>query len=144
MKKTFIPPVIHVEQIQLNLFSTYRHDPSLIDGLLMKEVYAASNSLYLPIIISDVRLKKDISPLSNGLDRVLQLQPVSYKWKGTDRQVLGLIAQDVHNIIPEAIVQKTGVNMIDYAGVISLLVQAIKEQQKEIEMLKKTLSVSSD
>jgi len=143
MKKKFIPPEIRVEQIQLNLFSTYRNDSSMVEGLLMKEVYASSNSLYLPIIISDARLKKDISPFDNALNHIIKLQPVSYSWRGTDRQVLGLIAQDVQKIIPQAVVQKAGVNMIDYAGIISLLVQAVKEQQKEIEELKQTLSVSS-
>ena len=143
MKKKFIPPEIRVEQIQLNLFSTYRNDSSMVEGLLMKEVYASSNSLYLPIIISDARLKKDISPFDNALNHIIKLQPVSYSWRGTDRQVLGLLAQDVQKIIPQAVVQKAGVNMIDYAGIISLLVQAVKEQQKEIEELKQTLSVSS-
>ena len=53
---------------------------------------------------SDRRLKKNIQPTQFGLNEVLQLQPVEYKWKeGHDKTMIGLIAQDVENIIPPVV-----------------------------------------
>ena len=55
---------------------------------------------------SDERLKKDIKPLDYGLDEVLKMNPVSYRWKaeskGTDVEI-GLLAQDIHKICPEVV-----------------------------------------
>lgn len=141
-KKKFIIPLISVEEIQLNLFSRY-NDDSLLDGLLMNEVYAASNSLYLPIIFSDKSLKHSIIPLQNSISKVMKLRPVTYTWKGTSKKSAGLIAQNVQDALPESVVETSGLLKVDYAGVISLLVQAVQEQQKEIDTLKKLLTDKS-
>ncbi len=89
---------------------------------------------------SDRRLKTHIKDLNYGLKEVLSLQPVSYNWKktpNTDKQI-GLIAQDVRKLVPEAVVgdeakEKLAVN---YTELIPVLINAIKEQQKQIEELK--------
>ncbi|MGZ3672629.1 MAG: tail fiber domain-containing protein, partial [Bdellovibrionota bacterium] len=81
--------------------------------------------------VSDRRLKKDITPISGALDKLLSLTGVTYFWKdkasGTERHV-GLIAQDVQKVYPE-IVTKVGPDHlgIDYQGMIGPLVQAVKE-----------------
>jgi len=61
-------------------------------------------SLYVLLII-DARLKQGIMNLGYGLSDVMRLRPVTYKWKegGDARTHLGLIAQEVEQIIPEAI-----------------------------------------
>ncbi|QQS44431.1 tail fiber domain-containing protein [Candidatus Roizmanbacteria bacterium] len=141
-KKKFIPPSVSVEEIQLNLFSRY-HDDTLLEGLLMNEVYAASNSLYLPIIYSDKSLKVSVKPLKNSISRVMKLEPVTYTWKGTSKESAGLIAQNVRDVLPESVVETSGLLRVDYAGVISLLVQAVQDQQKEIDSLKKRLTDKS-
>lgn len=138
-KKKFISPQITVEEIQLNLFSKYQRDSS-IDGFLMNEVYAASNSLYLPIIYSDRSLKNSIRPLKDSISKVMKLEPVTYTWKGTSKKSAGLIAQNVKEVLPESVVETSGLLRVDYAGVISLLVQAVQDQQKEIDSLKKILT----
>lgn len=103
---------------------------------------------------SDVRLKKDIEPLVGSLDKVLQLQGVSFTWnRDTSFYVgrlksndIGLIAQDVEKIAPELVIETeiNGVDFkvknVDYSRLTPLLVEAIKEQQKQIEELKQRIA----
>ena len=88
---------------------------------------------------SDYRLKENIEPLPNGLDRLKQLKPVKFKWKEHDYTSEGFIAHEVQEIYPEAIVgEKDGKDMqsMDYGKITPLLVKAIQEQQEQIEQLK--------
>lgn len=90
---------------------------------------------------SDRRLKTNIKTLNYGLKEVLALQPVSYNWKDKSHpeNKIGLIAQDVKLIVPEVVTgneakEKLGMN---YAELVPVLINAIKEQQKQIDDLKK-------
>lgn len=87
---------------------------------------------------SDVRLKKNVAPLGNSLDKVLSLEPVSFNWKSDGNSDIGFIAQEVENIFPEVVHTNSETNMksIDYPKLVVYLVQALKEQQKEIDQLK--------
>jgi hypothetical protein len=94
---------------------------------------------------SDARLKKDITPLYNALDKITQLNGVEYLWRteeypnhqfSEDKQV-GLIAQEVEPIIPEVVDQDSeGYRSIAYDALTPYLIEAIKEQQKEIDLLR--------
>jgi hypothetical protein len=87
---------------------------------------------------SDARLKQDVKPLHYGLAELLQLKPVSWNWKtepSAPRQ-LGLIAQDVQDILPELIHrdakeadQPLGLN---YAALVPVTIRAIQQQQEEM------------
>jgi len=93
---------------------------------------------------SDMRMKKDIADSQYGLDAVMKLHPVSFKWKnGDDHTTLGFIAQDVQPVIgdlvyDDALGGKDGENMLglNYEGFTPVLVKAIQEQQQIIEDLK--------
>jgi hypothetical protein len=82
---------------------------------------------------SDLRLKKNISPLANILPELLRLKPVRYHYKNTDtfgnRERLGFIAQEVEQVFPEVVDtdEKTGWKSIHYSHLTSVIVQAIKE-----------------
>ncbi len=98
---------------------------------------------------SDRRLKKDIEALSDALSAILVLTPVRYNWRNEqypERQFsrerqLGFIAQEVQDIVPEIVTQGSdGMLAIDYARLTPLLVQAVKEQQTEIESLTQRLA----
>jgi len=89
---------------------------------------------------SDRGLKKDIREIDNGLDQVLKLRGVYFTWNDTEtrgegRQV-GMIAQEVKEIVPEVVQKKGDYYSIATANLVPLLVEAIKEQQKEIDTLK--------
>ena len=84
---------------------------------------------------SDARLKKDIKDLPYGLDQAVKLHPVTYKMKeGDDRSRLGLIAQDVQKIVPEAVITdpKSGMLGLDYVALLPVMINALQEQQKVI------------
>ena len=81
---------------------------------------------------SDVRLKTDITPLSSGLDKVLQLNPVTFKWKdlnvGGQYTDMGFIAQEVEPIIPEVVRQgQDGWYSLNTQNITAVLTKAIQE-----------------
>ena len=85
---------------------------------------------------SDIRMKKDISPLSRVLDKLILLQGVNFRWKDSEKVTLphlGLIAQEVETLFPELVeVGPNNMKAIDYTGLIALLIESIKEQQDQI------------
>ena len=92
---------------------------------------------------SDARLKMNIKPIDDALNKVLSLNGVTYKWidqnKYNDRDQIGLIAQDVEKIIPELVLtDDQGMKSVNYSQMVSILIEAIKEQNKMIiELTKK-------
>lgn len=88
---------------------------------------------------SDRRLKKDIQPLSNSLDNLNQLNGYAYHWKDdkrSDRGQIGVIAQEVQAVYPE-LVEENGEGMlaVSYSGLVPVLIEAVKEQQTQIDLL---------
>ncbi|MBN2173846.1 MAG: tail fiber domain-containing protein [Bacteroidales bacterium] len=88
---------------------------------------------------SDIRLKENIEPLLGSLEKVKQLQGVSFTWKADPDagKSIGFIAQGFEKVVPELVYtnQTDGYKGINYAEVTALLTEAIKEQQKIIETL---------
>jgi hypothetical protein len=94
---------------------------------------------------SDVRFKRDITPFTNLLDKITQLRPVHYYWRTADypekhfgdSQSYGLVAQEVERVLPELVGQdEQGYKTVDYSKLPLMMLQAIKEQQQQIEQLK--------
>jgi hypothetical protein len=89
---------------------------------------------------SDIRLKENISTLQGGLDKVMQLRGVSFTWKSNPEygNRIGFIAQEVEKILPELVFtnETDGYKGVNYAEMSAVLLEAIKEQQKMIDVLK--------
>jgi hypothetical protein len=90
---------------------------------------------------SDIRLKTNIEPIDDPLAKVIQIEGVSFNWKEDNKPALGVIADQVEEIIPEIVrggpdTTKT----VNYNGLIGLLIEAVKEQQTQIDGLKERLS----
>lgn len=85
---------------------------------------------------SDESLKEDIRPLEGSLDKILQLEGVSYTWKENKSQDVGLIAQNVEKIYPELVKMEGGKKQVDYQKLVAPLIEAVREQQNEINALK--------
>ncbi len=86
---------------------------------------------------SDERLKKDIEPLEYGIDTVMKLNPVSYNWKNrqTSDKTLGLLAQEVENVIAEVVNtanDEIGSRGVRYSNLVPVLIKAIQDQQEVI------------
>jgi hypothetical protein len=108
---------------------------------------------------SDLRLKTDIVPLVDGLKLVMELQPVRYHWRPAserdigrtldlpvDHPQIGFIAQDVAHIVPEAVVAPAkdapdGTYALRASALVPVLVEAIKQQQAQIDELRRDLAV---
>lgn len=92
--------------------------------------------------VSDLNLKTDIKPLENPLTRLLSLRGVSFSWKdethGKDREI-GVIAQEVEKVFPEVVNTVTDHKLVNYIGLIPVLIEAIKEQQKQIDELRESI-----
>lgn len=86
---------------------------------------------------SDERLKDNIQPIDNALSDVCKLQGVSFDWKDTGESTYGFIAQQVEPILPELVAtdEEDGIKSVNYVGLIGHLVEAIKEQQAQIDAL---------
>ena len=86
---------------------------------------------------SDSRLKRDIQPLEQALDKALKLQGVSYYWKDSakgESQQIGLIAQQVEKVYPQLVSTGSGgYKSVHYGNVVAILIEAIKQQQQQIK-----------
>ncbi|MGY8864633.1 MAG: tail fiber domain-containing protein, partial [Methylophagaceae bacterium] len=100
---------------------------------------------YSTLTSSDIKLKTNIQNLDGALDKTLKLRGVKFDWKDEEKpnDQLGFIAQEVEEILPELVkeidtVGKDGEThkVVNYQGVIPILVEAIKELKAEIEQLK--------
>ena len=87
---------------------------------------------------SSRRWKTNIQTIESALDKVQQLRGVTYEWKANGKHDIGLIAEEVGEIIPEVVeYEENGVDAksVDYARLVAVLIEAVKEQQKMIEKL---------
>jgi len=93
--------------------------------------------------LSDVTQKKNIQKISNSTDLIKQINGVRFDWKDNDESSAGVIAQEVEEIMPEIVhTNDDGIKSVNYNGIIGLLVEAIKEQQNQIEELKSQINKS--
>jgi hypothetical protein len=93
---------------------------------------------------SDRRLKKNVQPITNALDKVQALKGVTFDWKNEvkGKDQLGFIAQDFEKVLPSMVTEVDSfdddkkIKTINYGSTVALLVEAIKDQQTEINNLK--------
>jgi hypothetical protein len=95
---------------------------------------------YSTTIASDAALKENIQPVS-GLQSVMALNGVSFDWKRDGKKSAGVIAQEVREVMPEAVSEVTALDgskhlSVNYNALTSLLIEAVKDLKKEIEVLK--------
>jgi len=90
---------------------------------------------------SDLRLKKNLVIIDNPIDKLMQLNGYSYQWKSDDSHQYGVIAQEVEKILPYAVsTGNDGIKGVSYNQIIPVLIEAVKEQKKELEELKNILA----
>ena len=89
---------------------------------------------------SDARLKTDIHTINNALGIVGKLRGVSYKWLKNGKPSIGVIAQEVEEVIPEVVLttqhEDKEVKSVDYGKIVGVLINAINELKTEIDELK--------
>ena len=93
---------------------------------------------------SDIKLKDNIETIDNALEKVLNARGVYYTLKRdeTKTRKVGVVAQEMQEVLPEVVIlhkdkeDEEGTLAVDYGNITALLIEAIKEQQKQIEELK--------
>lgn len=101
---------------------------------------------------SDRRLKQDIEPIEDAVEKIKQINGVTYAWNDEylkdkyidgyfvrDREA-GVIAQEIEEVLPEVVAtRENGYKAVKYDRLVALLIQAVKEQQEQIDELKAKL-----
>lgn len=98
-------------------------------------------------VSSDERLKKNIRKYSRGISAIMRLQPATYNWNeqsglDTKSDYTGFIAQNVQQFIPEAVMENNdGMLSLQDRPILATLVNAMKEQQQQMEIRDRKLEV---
>lgn len=96
--------------------------------------------------LSDQRVKENIVTIDHALEKVASLDGITFNWKDesgkkTDKRESGVIAQQIQEVLPEAVAVRNDGNLgVRYEKIIPLLIEAIKDLQKEIVTLKTKLA----
>lgn len=115
-----------------NVFGTLN-----LNGKNVETELALGKSLPSP---SDERLKENVTTIQNALEKVSALRGVSYDLKEDKRAEIGVIAQEIEKIIPEVVQERPdGYKGVHYGNLVGLLIEAIKEQQTQINDLKEEI-----
>ena len=93
---------------------------------------------------SDKRLKTDISPIENALEKVMQMQGVYYKRNDVEnaRTQVGVLAQDMEGIVPEVVLtadDEMQTKSVDYGKLTAVLMEAVKQLSNEVTHLKQQI-----
>lgn len=118
-----------------------------LDTIIACETSHYSTERYLPV--SDQRLKKNIQPLNNVLKDLQQLNIYTFEYNRTIKGIYlpegmhyGFMAQELKDVYPQfAVMNKNGYYAVNYQEMIPILVQGMKEQQKEIDELKREIQI---
>ena len=84
---------------------------------------------------SDINVKENVVTFENALDVVSELRGVRFDWKETHSPSVGVIAQELEEVLPE-LVTGTNPKTVNYNGIIGVLIEAIKELKDEVQTLK--------
>ena len=88
---------------------------------------------------SDIKLKENIEVIPNALEKVSQIRGVTFTrndQEDKEKRHAGVIAQEVEKVLPEVVMEgNDGIKSVAYGNLVSLLIEAIKEQQEQINNL---------
>jgi len=91
---------------------------------------------------SDIRVKDNVESIVGAIGKLNQIRGVTYTrtdLEDKERKYAGVIAQEIEQVLPEAVFDNGKVKAVDYNATIALLIQAVKEQQGQINELKLTI-----
>ena len=155
--------ILEVTPNSINPFRDRAYDCGLMDRRWRVMYTFSSSTFNSPVSLSDIRLQKDVQDLEEdlGLETLLNMRPISFKWKDENidtKTHIGFIAQELEKVIPAMVYLDSDFNQsnevrsdleknsdkptpnymsISYSELIPVTVKAIKEQQTQIESLKK-------
>jgi hypothetical protein len=90
-----------------------------------------------------MRFKTNITPISGALDKITQIGGYEFDWvpneehHGFEGHDVGVIAQEIEKVLPEVVKERdSGYKAVKYEKIVPLLIEAIKEQQQQIDELR--------
>jgi hypothetical protein len=90
---------------------------------------------------SDITLKENLEIIENPIEKIKEINGYTYNMIGKDERDAGLVAQEVEKVLPEVVSENSdGIKSLAYGNIMALLVETVKEQQKQIDELKKLIS----
>lgn len=90
---------------------------------------------------SDANLKTNVETLTGSLDAVKSLRGVSFDWLENGGSEIGVIAQEVEDVLPDVVnTNEDGIKSVKYGNIVAVLIEAMKEQQAQIDELKQKLN----
>jgi len=92
---------------------------------------------------SDINLKTNIVPITNSIEKIIKINGVSFNWKETQKPSIGVIAQNIEEVFPE-LVSEGETKTVNYNGLVGALIEAVKEQQKQIDILREEIENLKD
>ena len=97
----------------------------------------AQMAMQIAAMFSDIRVKENIVPIDNALEKAKKLKGYMFNYKkemnAEDRRYGGVMAQDLEKILPDAVSEKDGIKRVDMNAVVGLLVNAVNELNQKIE-----------
>jgi hypothetical protein len=139
--------------LSISGISTFTNGPVLIGGNLGIGITNPTSKLhvvgdtYITGVVtatdinsaSDIRLKTNIKPFENTLEKIVHINGVSFNWIENNAKSGGIIAQDLEKVFPE-LVNDGDHKTVNYNGLIGVLIEAIKELKSEVDDLKQRLN----
>lgn len=105
------------------------------------EVYGDAIAHGNQIVDSDIRLKDDILRIENAVEKLERISGYTFKMKNTGKKSTGLIAQEVLEILPEAVCEDREYLSLAYGNMMGIVVEAIKELSGEIKRIKNVCKI---
>ena len=127
------------------IFGKVQYDP-LTSGSLVEVDLVRSKGDIVALYTSDKRLKDDVKYILDPVSKVKQLNGVEFTWNSSQsyhevgKKDVGIIAQDLQKVYPELVeTSSNGYLGVKYERLVGLLIEAVKEQNNEIDKLKARL-----
>ena len=121
-------------------------DADLLDGSHASAFARLSGAMFSGTVTapnfvssSDARLKSNVAVIGDALSKVQALTGVTFTMVGSDGRQMGLIAQEVQAVAPEAVVEAEGILRLAYGNLVGLLIEAIKDLKQELDHMKECL-----
>lgn len=87
--------------------------------------------------LSDARYKTNVTPITSAGKKIAAINGVSFNWLESNKPSLGVIAQEIEQVLPELVATGSdGFKSVNYSGIIGVLIEAVKELQAELAALK--------
>ena len=104
---------------------------------------------YTTTSLSDKNQKENIKKIDSPIDKIKQINGYTFDWKHNQASSGGVIAQEVEKVLPEIVKERSIMDSephktVEYNGLIGLLIETVKEQQKQIDELKARLDGSTE